>query len=340
MNVSNKIFTYTHLKNSTLQFLLTKPNYSHNFKLILTLQRRLYLLLMVRNYALVLLGLIGIHLVGCKGKDEMQPAYIHIDAVDFQYQNTDIYGNGGTNITDVWVYNNSSLLGVFQLPATIAVAAHGNHEVSVAPGIKLNGISATREHYRYYSFHHEDVTLAPLDTVTVAPKTRYIEGTGISFNEDFQNIVLQFDTISASDVALQRTYVENGPAYLSNYVGKAITTADKPGFKAISKELFLVPATQAAPIYLEMDYKCNQDFIVSTILKTPADGLRETELLGLRSTIENGEPQWRHIYIDLTDAFVGQTEATGFGIGITAYHNTAEEEGILVFDNIKVVNEK
>lgn len=289
-------------------------------------------------YALV--GLMAALLISCKGEDEMLPAYIHIDDVNFEYQNTDVYGNGGTQITDVWVYNNSSLLGVFQLPATVAVAAHGNHNISVAAGIKLNGISATREYYRYYSFYKEDITLGPLDTTVVTPSTRYIEGTGISFNENFQNVVLQFDTISVSNVALERIFVENQPNYLDNYVGKVVTTPTAPGFKAISKDLFMVPATQAAPIYLELDYKCNQDFTVSTIVRTPADGTRETQLLNLRPTYNGEDIEWRHVYIDLTDHFVGQTEATGFGVGITAYHNTNESEGIIYIDNLKVVNEK
>lgn len=306
---------------------------------IATLQRKLYLLDMVKTYGLALLGLIGLTFTSCKEDDVMLPAYVHIEDVNFQRQNTDIYGNGGSNISDVWVYNNSSLLGVFQLPATIAVAANGANEISVAPGIKLNGISATREPYVYYSLYDENVTLNPLDTVFIRPDTRYVSGTGISFNESFQNQVLQIDTIWSSDVKLERAFLENQPSYLDNYVGKVVTTPDSPGFKAITKELFIVPTTQAAPIYLEMDYKCNQDFSVNTMIQTPADGLRENLLINLRPTLENAEMQWRHIYIDLTDQFVGRVDATGFGITLTAFHNADEGDGIIYFDNIKVVNE-
>ncbi|UTW65808.1 hypothetical protein KFE94_14265 [bacterium SCSIO 12643] len=278
--------------------------------------------------------------ISCEGKRERIPAYITIEKIDFNYDNVSVLGNGGTAITDAWVFDNDNLLGVFELPATVAVAAEGSHKLTVAAGIKLNGISSTRERYAFYEQWNDDVTLTPLDTVVAEPKVRYFTDTGISFKEEFENAVSKIDTAPSSDVALVKTLVTNGPTYLGKFVGKATMTEDKPGFKAYNTDLFMVPVSSTLPMYLELDYKCNQNLIISTLIQEPGNGTVENPLITLRSTEENGELKWKHIYIDLTDRFAGLVNATGFGIGFTAYYNDGNPEGLVYIDNAKVVNTK
>lgn len=287
----------------------------------------------------LLAGFTLIALASCKGKTEETPAYIHIEKIDFTYDNISTVGNGGTAITDAWVYENDNVIGVFELPATIAVATSGKREISVRPGIKLNGISATREHYRYYQGWSEDINIIPLDTVTIEPFTKYYNTTMLSFHENFEDVVIKFDSSSNSDVSLERTKIINPePQYLENYVGLATMTASKPYFKCFTKDAFMVPVTSPLPIYLELDYKCNTDFTVSTLIKSPSNGVYEDQVITLRSTVVNGEMIWKHIYIDFTDSFIGQIDATGFGFSFTSAHNSSNTESFLYLDNTKVVN--
>ena len=279
-------------------------------------------------------------LISCEGKRETLPSYITINDVNFQYDNVSVVGNGGTAITDVWIYDNADLLGVFELPATVAVATEGVHNITVAAGIKLNGISATREAYAFYQRWNSTVDLKPLDTVTIEPTVSYYLETGISFNENFSDVILELDTAPSSDAALVRTKVENDHSFLENYIGKVTLTTAEPGFKAFNKELFMVPTSSQLPIYLEMDYKCNQEFVISAVVLEPGQGVSETPIISLRPTLVDGEMVWKHIYIDLTDAFIGQATATGFGFGITAYYNSGNPEGLIFIDNTKVVNTK
>jgi hypothetical protein len=277
----------------------------------------------------------------CEGKKETSPSYIHVNKIDFKYDNISDLGNGGTAITDVWIFDNSELLGVFELPATVAVAASGNHEIKVGAGIKLNGIASTREAYSFYQRWSSDIDLIPFDTVSLSPIVSYYPETGISFKEDFENVVVKIDTIPISDVPLIRTLTESTePEFLGRYVGSATITADKPGFKALTQTLFLVPTSSSLPIYLELDYKCNQEFVVSALVQDPGNGTSETRLITLRSTVTNGEMIWKHIYIDLTDSFIGQVNATGFGFSFTALYNSGNSEGLIYLDNPKVVNTK
>ena len=279
-------------------------------------------------------------LFGCKGKNESTPTYLHVETIDFQYDNVSIVGNGGTAISDVWIYDNDNLLGVFELPATVALDAQGEHDVTIRGGIKLNGISATREFYPFYQPWINRITLGPLDTTTIEPVVKYYVETGISFYENFEDVVLKIDSTPSSDVPLVRTKITGEPNFLENYVGLATITSDKPGFKAYTKDLFMVPTSSTLPIYLELDYKCNQEFVVAAVIQEPGTGTYENPILTLRSTVKNGEMQWKHVYIDLTDYFAGQVNATGFGFSFTALYNSGNPEGYIYLDNTKVVNTK
>ncbi len=279
-------------------------------------------------------------IISCEGKREPLPTYITVEKINFQYDNVSSVGNGGTQITDFWIYDNDNLLGVYELPGTVALATEGTHQITIEAGIKLNGISATREPYAFYRRWNSTIDLIPLDTTTLVPTVSYYLETGISFIEEFEDVVLKLDTTPSSDVALVRTLIDNEPAYLDKYVGKVTLTADNPGFKAFNKELFMVPTSSQLPIYLEMDYKCNQEFVVSAVIQDPGQGISEIPLISLRPSLEDGELVWKHVYIDLTDFFIGKVNATGFGFGITAYYNTGNPEGLIFIDNTKVVNTK
>ncbi len=275
----------------------------------------------------------------CEGKREATPTYLHIEEIGFNYDNISTLGNGGTAITDAWVYNNDNLLGVFELPATIAITAEGAQSVTIRGGIKLNGISATREFYAYYQPWNSDIELSPLDTTTIEPVVRYWTNTGISFYESFEDAVLKIDTSTVSDVGIDRTKVENEPDYIDRYVGKVVMTSSEPGFKAYNKSLFQVPTESGTPIYLEIDYKCNQEFTVGALVQEPGLGITESRIITLRSTAdEEGVLQWKHVYVDLTDYFLGKETASGFGFSFTAYYTSENPEGLIYLDNVKVVN--
>ena len=87
------------------------------------------------------------------------PAYIEIK--DFNYsdnsENTKPYtlNYHSTKITDAWVTMDGQFLGVFEIPCIIPIHLANNlqsslHSFDIYPGIKVNGISATRAQYPFY----------------------------------------------------------------------------------------------------------------------------------------------------------------------------------------------
>lgn len=73
----------------------------------------------------------------CGNKTLRAPTYIQINKIELQYNDIQRAGNGGTAISDAWVFDNDQLLGVFELPTTIALSAEGIHEITVRQGLKL-----------------------------------------------------------------------------------------------------------------------------------------------------------------------------------------------------------
>ena len=86
------------------------------------------------------------------------PAYIEIER--FYYNNQDenqkpyTQNYHSTKITDAWVTMDGQFLGAFELPCKIPILYEDNHSDSHAfdiyPGIKVNGIAATRLKYPFY----------------------------------------------------------------------------------------------------------------------------------------------------------------------------------------------
>ena len=86
--------------------------------------------------------------------DEDIPSFISIN----EFEHTEV---GTAKIVDAWVYIDNDLQGIYPLPNIIPVLKNGEQKRYIAPGIKENGISATRTNYPFYVWHQEDVILSP-----------------------------------------------------------------------------------------------------------------------------------------------------------------------------------
>ena len=100
---------------------------------------------------------------------EKIPSFIHIEDIAFSISNS-LEGSQSEKITDAWVYVDGNLEGVYELPTTLPLHYEGNHNVTIYPGIKKNGISADREKYPFYTSFTETVNLIPDSIIEIFPK--------------------------------------------------------------------------------------------------------------------------------------------------------------------------
>ncbi len=265
------------------------------------------------------------------------PAYLSIDEVDIQTNYTQ-QGAPTSAITDVWVYVDDQLLGVYELPAEFPVLAEGKHKLEIRLGIKINGISSTRVPYPFYNpIVYEEFEFVPeqvtyLGTLT----TTYSTGLNFQWMEDFEQPDISIEESSTSDTVIKRTYPENNPeAYLSSnskYSGFISLTEDKPEYVAVSFVSFPMPEAAGSVVVLEMDFKTNNVLSVGLLMRIN-DNFTEIPLV-----ILNDNEEWTKIYINLGPNISLNSTATDYKVIFRSGLETVNEVADIYIDNLKIVS--
>ena len=260
--------------------------------------------------------LIVLVLASCQKEDTGGiPTHLKIDNITLDE------GNTTSNITDAWVYVNDQLQGVYELPAKFPVLKEGIQNVRIKAGIKVNGIASSRIANPFYTSYYEDITFTPNETKTITPIVSYLNGIDF-FLEDFEGSGLEIDTDSLS-FTRENIYGLDG-----NY-GK-ITLQDSMYISEITTfELKNLPQA-GAPVFLELDYKSNTQFLVGVYVNYPQSVIKK-DLLWI-----NPKQEWNKIYVNLTTTISEGINASSFKVFI-GMKREGEDPNELYFDNLKVV---
>lgn len=252
--------------------------------------------------------------------EEDTPAFISIN--EFEHEEV-----GSAKIVDAWVYIDNDLQGIYRLPNTIPVLKNGEQKLYVAPGIKENGISASRIKYPFYSWHEEDITLSPLDTIKITPSTNYnadyirweenFEGAGSSFHQN----LFEFGVEMISDTTVTTTAGH----------GEIILDGEKLRFECTTDRMYL---PKDRPVYLELDYKCNTPFLVNFYKFTSTYATANTVML------LHEKEEWNKIYIFLSEHIGAHTDASDFSLSFLMLRDTTLERSELYIDNVKILYEE
>lgn len=264
--------------------------------------------------------------------DESIPAYIEVRGITTT-SNYTTQGSASNKITDVWVYAGGAYLGTFELPARIPILLEGKHKISFGAGIKANGIASTSEFYNLYKFHDVELDLIPgkvtvVDTFSVSyfPAIQYI------WYEDFEK-----DT-SGGGISLDTTGVslaEIFPDSVEVFEGKRslrmqVTTAFNFIECRTVGDGFILPVGR--DVYLEMDYKCSQPFIVGLIGMTN-NGEKWIPIIRL-----NPKSNWNKIYVRLGPYVNFNTDAYKFKVYYQVGLPSTETEATVYLDNLKLIS--
>lgn len=279
---------------------------------------------MKKKHLYIVFAIIIATLLSACDKEEKIPSYLRINSFTL----TTDYPTEGTNshkITDAWVYVNGKSIGIFELPATIPVLMEGISEITLGAGIKNNGISSTRISYPFYDYYSQTATLIPESITTINPSTVYKSNTTVTWREDFEGAGFSIiDTIS-TDTVMKTTTVN---PFEGSKCGIVTLDASKTTYFGVSSNSYTLPKN-AAPVYLELNYKTNNLFgvgIYSSSIATPQPLLYITPSDG-----------WNKIYIELTSLISEPANSNPFRI----YFSMAKSDSVaypeLLLDNIKIV---
>ncbi len=271
---------------------------------------------------------------GCKKNDaDLVPSYLYIDQIGL----TSSYDQGTSSqkITDAWVYVDETLIGAFELPATVPILKEGLQKITIRPGIKLNGIANTRSIYPFYADIKRNITLVRDSVINVADVvTSYKTNVTFPWLEDFNFSGVTLDTTSKSTVGISKIndpeliFYQSGE--INTYTALISMTADTDVFEAVSTGKFDFPGNGAS-IFLEMNYKTNQELVVGVFYT--ASGIRVQRPL----LILNKNDEWNKVYVNLTVPKYDTPSAYDFQI-FFGTQNKGTEDALIYLDNLKLVH--
>lgn len=263
---------------------------------------------------------------------EPSPAYVEIS----DYTVTSNYITQGSNsnkVKDAWVYIDGALLGIYQLPCKFPVLKEGVKEIRVGAGILENGIASTRAAYPLYKFYTENKELKAGETVKLNSLSfEYFPSISYTYYEDFESDTsgggISMDTTSSSKANLQ---LESVDVFEGQRSLKLEVNSSQNFIECITVgNGYLL--NRGRDIYLEMDYRCNQEFTV---------GLKGTTFSGEKTIpvlIFNSNPSWNKIYINLSKFINANFDVSRFKIYFNMQLTSGASSGFVYVDNVKLIS--
>lgn len=238
-----------------------------------------------------------------------------------------IQGTNSHKITDMWYYVNGEFKGIFPIGSVMPIVATDNAEITLFAGIKNNGISGTRTTYQFYKQIIFNQTIEAGKTYTISPEFEYTSSALFYYPQpqNFDTALSQFEP--KGDSAYSRT---TDPNKTFGGTGGSIfmSMSDaKPTSKMVQSVNYYLPSGGTI-VYLELNYKCNQSFVVGVI----GDDYDERGAVTV-----NASDEWNKIYIQLTSIVSAQPLHAGYKVFIKATKDVNTPE--IYIDNIKLISQ-
>jgi len=292
---------------------------------------------MIKKYTAIFNLFLALSLTSCvKNMDGSYiPSYIHIDHVDV-YTNSS-QGSSSSYITDAWVYVDGADMGAYPLPASIPVLTEGEHNIKIAPGIKLNGVSGTRVPYPLMEPIEMKMNLVKDSIQPLNVQVKYFETSHFGFIEDFEDINSKFETTINNTATWRDSHSSTDPPeyiFEGTQSGIGILNDSNSYLQIITKQMFEDLPKKGAPVFIELDFKCNTTIVISIMSYNNEVGSSK-DLIYLSPTDE-----WKKIYINLTTTLSYDVNTNRYKFLISAAHDSSQEESIVLIDNFKIIDRK
>jgi hypothetical protein len=235
--------------------------------------------------------------------------------------------NDTHKMTDVWVFINGQIIGVFPLPARVPVTYDGgNAQVTILAGIRKNGMLDNPVFYPFYQAIEKTIAPKVNETITIPLDFKYVPNAKIPIFEGFETahcFSLDIDGVASSYIG-----TTGQDAALGASCGKITLTTENSYVAAACATSIKKSETSKGQSYLELDYKGEGEIAVGI-----------SKLQGNTSKLDYflyipGKENWNKIYIDLTDKLSPQDFSEYF-IVISASKKNNSQQSVLYIDNIK-----
>jgi hypothetical protein len=283
----------------------------------------------------LIFGFALVFLFGCKDKKEQIPTYLKLEGFDI----TEPGGPNWQKVNFLWLYVGEEFLGAYSPGAEVPILAEGKQNVTVFPGVTMNGQVETPEIYPFFKRYLQSVNLFPGETTVIKPTTEYTDDAIFSWGaeSDLDGAAFYFENLDTYN-DLNLVY-EIDSAFAGKSAVMRVDTAHN--LMDIATDWVAgLPLDGGRQVWLEMNYQC------SAPLELYIRG-RGNPLLG--ETVQgiyqfSPRKDWNKIYFNLTP-FVTETTQEEYSIAFrlavpvdfatlkyTALKATAR------FDNLRLVH--
>ncbi|MFM7566739.1 MAG: hypothetical protein ACKO4K_08330 [Flavobacteriales bacterium] len=236
------------------------------------------------------------------------------------------------NLSEAWVYVNDDCLGVFELPVKIPVLKSGPVSVKVYPGVRNNGVSATKKIYPFLKAYELNTTLTQNQVTTISPTTQYLENTQFII-EDFEGANLNL--VNDPNTSVANYILDNVDLQPFNGNAYARVQLNQSDSLWIAYTTFNSYLPKGKEVYLEIDYYTTNHVVTGLLAISPSGIKRNINYQLNRSTPET--VKWKKIYLDLRE-LIGASDANAyFDHSFEALKHADSDQTEIRIDNIKVV---
>ena len=299
---------------------------------------------MAKDYALAAFFVVLLVISSCSKDKYAARRPVYFSVPDFELvTNYLTEGTSNSKITTVWIYQDNDLQGTYEIPFTIPVITEPGraHTYRIFPGINLNGITSSRAVYEFFERAIFDTALGEdVDTFLIPleyRRTNYTAGTNVIIMENFDEAGVNLTRTAGADTGIQKISDPNlvfknlqNPAEDNGKAGVLYT--DKSVLKAevASVSTYNLPVNRDN-VYLELNYRCNQQFVVGVIANGLAGSSQQP------TVVVNPKEEWNKIYINLVTELSANRDADNFNIFIGTIHDVDNDTGWVFLDNLKLV---
>ena len=271
---------------------------------------------------------------GCSSLDSKDQLPTFIEIKTYRLVNANGQTIEGDGISELWVYANGDVVGIYDTIARIPVLEEGSTDITVFAGIKNNAMGMNRIRYPFYNAFDTTLILVPGETVEIKPEFNYVGTAAIDESRDFES-GNYFEQATGNEGAMA---IINDPmvAIQGNRCGKATLSTTQSHMEFVDGNHLALTAGNTA--FLEMNYSCNNTFSVG--LYAVYDGVprKEPILFLVPTTTNSGDvPEWNKVFIDLGMMASQHVYADYFMIYVES-DKLESTTPTVYLDNLKIVN--
>ena len=265
--------------------------------------------------------------VACQKDEVAIPTYFQINEIGF---NDNINGETSTSkISDVWFYVNDQKQGIYEMPCTFPVIGDETNNIKIFSGIKVNGISASRDIYPFYESYDTTINFISDSILSLLPTTKYKQNLNI-YSEDFDGLGNNFDISINSDTNFISPFPSDSVYGELSNIGKVVLQDPFLNFEATTFEIDDFPSA-GSPVYLELDYMNNSTFIIGAYVNFSQSVIKKS-IIAI-----NPSEDWNKIYVNLTPTINESIGAQSLKVFLSMLRPESMNSAELSIDNFKII---